>query len=206
MFLEYSFGQKNDRMNTKSLKLLVLVCFMAFGLYPNRVQSQGKTVVVKGPRKTLVRTGPRPAPIRYRGLPTARMVRAVPRGAVRVRYAGMRYYYSRGLFYRYYNGAYYRIAAPIGFRLSVLPPGYVAVVIGGVRYFFANGNYFIPVDGAEEYEVVDPPKDAIVSTLPEDAEIVDIEGRSLYLYGGTFYKVVTTPEGKAFQVVGSIDD
>ncbi len=53
--------------------------------------------------------------------------------------------------------------------------------------------------------IVDPPADAIVTTLPEDAEIVEIEGRSLYLYGGTFYKVVSTPEGKAFQVVGRID-
>ena len=56
------------------------------------------------------------------------------------------------------------------------------------------------------YKVVEAPDNIIVYELPEETEQVEIDGKTFYEYDSTLYKVVTTPEGKGFKVVGNLED
>lgn len=162
-------------------------------------------VVVRRPGVTVVRPG-RPVVAPYRGVAHIRVVRALPRAAVAVSFAGTSYYYGAGLYYRYYGGNYVLVPAPIGFRLAVLPVGYSTVWVNGSPYYYFQGNYYQTLEGTAEFVVVTPPKEAVLDTLPEGAQQVEINGNSYYEYGGTLYKVVLVPDGKAFKVVGDLDE
>ena len=188
----------------KTLRISTLLSFMAIFLAVNEMNAQ-RRVVVKTPHRTVVRT-PRAKVVYRNPAPAVRVVRTVPRTAVVVNYGGLRYHYSAGVYYRYYNGRYVVVSAPIGLRVRILPVGYRLIYVGPRAYYYYQGSYYIKVEGTDEYETVEAPTDAVVHTLPEDTEEVEIDGKTFYEYNGILYKVVTTPEGKAFKVTGKLED
>jgi hypothetical protein len=113
-------------------------------------------------------------------------------------------HFNAGRFFHYDDGRYLWIAPPFGIHLNVLPVGYIQFFIGQDPYYYNQGVYY--VEDNEGYEVVEPPLNAIVTTLPEESEKVEIDGQTYYECYGTIYQIVRTPDGKAFQVVGRIDD
>lgn len=137
--------------------------------------------------------------------PKIRAERSLP-NAKPVTYNHQRLNYQKGKYYRNVRGGYVSVAPPRGLRISVLPIGHIQINIGSHRYYEYQGVYYKNVPGRNEYIVVDAPRDAIVYTLPEDAEKVYIDGKKYYESYGILYKVVTTPDGKAFKVVGEIED
>ncbi|NLP58650.1 DUF6515 family protein [Lutibacter sp. B1] len=187
----------------KTHKLVTIISIFMLLFTGGKINAQ--RVVVKTPRGTVVKAR-NPAVVYHKRVPAARVVKTVPRGAVVVNYSGLKYYYGAGVYYRYYNGNYMVIAAPIGIRVAVLPVGYTTIVVADSSYYYYQGNYYVKVDGTNEYEVVSPPKDITVEFLPEEAQIVEIDGKQYYEYAGTLYKVVITPKGKAFKVVGQLDE
>lgn len=162
-----------------------------------------RRVVVKTPGRTVVRTTN--ARVVYRRpVPVVRVVRTLPATTVVIKRNGLQYHYYNGLYYRSYNGSYVVVAAPYGVRIKVLPVGYHRIVYLGTPYFYYQGNYYVEVSGS--YKTVEAPENIVVSELPEEAEQVDIDGKMYYEYSETLYKVVTTPEGKAFKAVGNLKD
>tara|TARA_R110002020_G_scaffold97708_1_gene233132 strand:+ start:54136 stop:54687 length:552 start_codon:yes stop_codon:yes gene_type:complete len=173
-----------------------LLLFLAGG------QLFAQRVVVRRPGVAVVRTAP-VAP--YRGVAYVGAVGTLPRAAVAVSFAGTRYYYGAGLYYRYYGGSYVLVSAPIGIRVGVLPVGYVTVWVNGVPYYYCQGTYYQKLDDKEAYEAVPPPTEALLYTLPEGAKMVEVSGTTYYEFGGSLYKVVLVPDGKAFKVVGNLE-
>jgi hypothetical protein len=72
----------------------------------------------------------------------------------------------------------------------MLPVGYLIILSRGTRYYYHYGTYYSFVPEEEAYEVVEPPDDALVPEIPEDAEKVVINGKVYYRYGDTLYKPV----------------
>ena len=77
-------------------------------------------------------------------------------------------------------------------------------------YAAADGNYyyqdgvFYTMDSDGEYEVILPPAGALVETLPEDYDMVTLNGDEYYQVDETVYKV-TINEGKPyFEVLGQL--
>lgn len=178
-----------------SCSLLLSLLFVTESMHAQRR-------AVRTSKRTVVRVSS-PRVVYARPYPTVRAVRTLPSSAVVVRRGGVTYRHHAGLYYRPVNGRYVVVSAPIGVRVTALPVGYRRIVVAGVPYFYFQGNYYVTVNGG--YEVVQPPLDSVVYELPEDAEALTIEGSNYYAYGGTLYKVVTTPEGKAFKVVGDLE-
>lgn len=186
----------------KKIRLIVVVSIMTTFLIIDKTNAQ-RRVVVRTPNKTIIRTTS-PRVVYRRPIPAVRAVRVLPNTAVVVKRNGLSYYYSGGLYYRYYNGRYVVVAAPLGVRVRVLPVGYTRIVIYGRPYFYYRGNYYIQVSNG--YKIVEAPENITVPELPEEAEQVDIDGKSYYEYNNTLYKTITTPEGKQFKVVGGLED
>lgn len=71
---------------------------------------------------------------------SARVVTAVPAGAVVVHHGGVRYHVARGVYYRA-NGrrGYVAVAPPRGLVVRRLPGGAVSFRHRGARYYRANG-------------------------------------------------------------------
>ena len=171
-------------------------------LFATETINAQRRVVVKTPERVVVRTSS-PRVIYRRPVPVVRAVRTLPSTTVVIKRGGVRYHYHAGLYYRYYGSRYVVVAAPYGVRIKVLPVGYRRIVYLGIPYFYYQGNYYVEVSGG--YKVVKVPNNIIVSELPEDAEQVEIDGKTYYEYGGILYKVVTTPEGKAFKATGNLE-
>jgi hypothetical protein len=107
--------------------------------------------------------------------------------------------------YRNFNGGYYnRFYAPhIGFRLSVLPYGYYPFYWGDDQFYYNNGLFYQQYDNGSDYQVVAPPMDAIVPTVPEDAKSITIDGIQYYESNGVYYQPVTTSDGTTgYKIVG----
>ena len=75
---------------------------------------------------------------------------------------------------------------------------------------FADGSYyyqdgvFYTMDANGEYKVILPPAGALVETLPEDYDMVTLNGEEYYKVDETVYKV-TINEGKPyFEVLGQL--
>ncbi len=187
----------------KTIRQILVICILGMLFTPIKINAQ--RVVVKTPRRTVVRTNNAKV-VYHNRRPAVRVVRTLPKTRVVVNYGGVRYYHSRGVYYRYHNGNYIIIAAPIGIRVNVLPIGYRVVVIGARTYYYYEGSYYIKIENTEKYQVVKAPDDAVVKTLPEDVEEVEIDGKKYYQYDQTLYKVVVTPDGKAFKVVGQLEE
>ncbi|WP_459212381.1 DUF6515 family protein [Aquimarina rhabdastrellae] len=165
-----------------------------------------KVVVKKNNRKVTVTRTPRTKVVYKSRAPRVTVVRTRPRNAVVVSYGGVSFHYKSGRYYRYNNGKYIVVTPPIGIRINVLPVGYTSVIIGGSTYYYYQGIYYISIPDTNEYERVEAPQEALVYILPEDTEEVVIDGKTYYESNDTLYKVVLTPDGKAFKVVGILEE
>lgn len=68
-------------------------------------------------------------------------------------------------------------------------------------YYYQDG-VFYSVNSNGQYQVILPPAGALVETLPEDFEIVNLNGNEYYKVDETIYRV-TISEGKPyFEVLG----
>jgi hypothetical protein len=141
----------------------------------------------------------------FKRSPRAVVVRNVPEGYAVCHHRDRDYYANSGRYYEYNNGRYIVVAPPVGLRVNILPIGCIRVAVAAASYFYLNGIFYSNV-GDNNYEIVDPPMGAIVYMLPDDAEKVEINDMIYYQYSGTLYRKVYTDNGKAFKVVGKLDD
>ncbi|WP_196889155.1 DUF6515 family protein [Aureivirga sp. CE67] len=120
-------------------------------------------------------------------------------------------YYHHGHPYHFYDGRYWRpnrnrfifSAPPFGLRINLLPIGFQTVIVGTDSYFYFKGTFYKRL--GNQYEVIHAPYNAVVYELPEEAVVVNINGKKYYEYNHVLYKVVTTPRGKAFKVVNYVE-
>ena len=166
------------------------------------VDSFAQRRVIHTPRKTVVH-GPHRTVV-YRKRPVIRPVRKLPAHAVAIRYHNRRYYYHSGLYYVSRDGAYVRVAPPIGIRLATLPAGYVRIVTGSRVFFYAGGVFYAEDVPSGGYIVAEPPVGVLVSKLPRDTAEIEIDGKIFYEYNGILYKPVNT-EKKAYEVAGELE-
>lgn len=99
------------------------------------------------------------------------------------------YYYRDGIFYRYHDNKYIIHRPHAGFRVSSIPE-YRLVRVNGVSYYYYYGTFYSYVAPSREYVVVAPPVGAIVESIPEGYEKIDINGNTYYTVGGVQYKAV----------------
>jgi hypothetical protein len=75
--------------------------------------------------------------------------------------------------------------------------------MGEIPFYYYNGIYYRSYDDNNTYEVVDAPMGATVSSLPDGAKSVVINGEDLYELNGTYYKTDKDSNGNdVFVVVG----
>ena len=98
------------------------------------------------------------------------------------------------------KGAYVRAFPPRGFRLRVLPAAAVRLTVRGAAYAYADGVFY--QKAGEEYEIVAPPKGAVVDKLPEDAEEIDFSGISAYELNDAVYSAVED----GFEVIDVLEE
>jgi hypothetical protein len=116
--------------------------------------------------------------------------------------------YGRGGFwgnhgYNYHNRGYYNTyyLPRLGFACSVLPYGYYPFYYGDFQYYYSDG-LFYQYDNSE-YTVVEPPVGAEVTTLPEKAQSIVINGQQYYELNGVYYQPVTKDDGTTvYQIAG----
>lgn len=85
------------------------------------------------------------------------IVTALPHGAYRVPFAGDKYWFQGGAWYRANGTAYVVVVPPAGIVTPVLPPYFTTVNIGGVRYYYANDTYYLYSEREGGFRVVVPP-------------------------------------------------
>jgi hypothetical protein len=74
--------------------------------------------------------------------------------------------------------------------------------MGAVPYYYYEGVYYRD-HGDNQYEVVDAPMGAVVSTLPKGAKAVTVNGEKFYEFNGTYYKEGTNDKNEVvYTVVG----
>lgn len=128
---------------------------------------------------------------------------SMPGPYVSIRFGGVPYYYSGGLFYRPY-GSYFQVAfPPFGLRVGILPSMYHPMMIAGNPYYYANGIFYRPSASTRDYEVVQAPVGAEVPSLPAETKTMVIDGEKFYSLNGTYFKDVVKPNGELwYKVVG----
>lgn len=89
---------------------------------------------------------------------------------------------------------------PIGFMAATLARDAFIFSLANRRYYYDEGVYYQPVAGG--YIVVSAPIGAVVSSLPDGYETVQVGDDYFYYFGGTFYigldqgfQVVNAPPG-----------
>ncbi|MGB5820927.1 MAG: DUF6515 family protein [Saonia sp.] len=184
----------------KATRIIIILTLFVTLFVTESINAQ--RVIVRTPYSTVVRTGPRV--VYAHPIPSFRVVRTLPPRAVVVTYGGLGYHYYGGLYYRYYNGAYVIVSPPVGITIKTLPQGYKEVVVGTDVYYYHQGNFYVNI--GESYKIAQPPLNTIVYDLPEEAEKVKIDGETYYQYNETLYKKIKTVGGKAFKVVGKIEN
>lgn len=96
--------------------------------------------------------------------PRGRAVPELPRDARPERWRGSTYYFHAGTWYRPSRSRFVIVRPPIGLTIAALPPFYTTIWVGSIPYYYANDIYYIWRPALRRYVVVDPPRDAPVST------------------------------------------
>ena len=73
----------------------------------------------------------------------------------------------------------------------------------GSQYYYQDGVFYI-MDTDGEYTVILPPAGALVDTLPEDYEMVTLDGNEYYKVDDTIYRVVISEGRPYFEVLGQL--
>ena len=71
----------------------------------------------------------------------------------------------------------------------------------GSQYYYQDGVFYI-MDTDGEYKVILPPAGALVDTLPEDYEMITLDGNEYYKVDDTIYRVVISEGRPYFEVLG----
>jgi len=115
---------------------------------------------------------------------------------------GNRLGYGRGYYRPYYS--YYNFYRPfLGFRIGVLPYGYYPFSYGPNQFYYSGGLFY--QQNNNQYEVVVPPVGAEVPTLPQDANLVTIDGIDYYEYKGVYYTEGQNADGATVYIVAGKD-
>ena len=74
----------------------------------------------------------------------------------------------------------------------------------GTEYFYNDGVFYVKGDDGQ-YTVIVPPAGALVDSLPDDYEVIELGGETYYKVDDTVYKTSITADGRAcFEVVGQL--
>ncbi len=87
----------------------------------------------------------------------------------------------------------------VGATLASLPPYYQTVYVGSTPYIYSDG-VFLQQTG-NEYVVVAPPANAVVTALPDGCEPFTFEGSQFFDCSGVFYEPVAQNGEVVFVVV-----
>ncbi|MEL0659947.1 DUF6515 family protein [Psychromonas arctica] len=120
----------------------------------------------------------------------------LPRNGRRLRFAGLSFIFSSGLYYRHLNNGYTVVHPPVGLKIRYLPQGFEDIFIHGIHYYFFQGIYYIANGGY--YEVVEEPS-SDTAALPVIDETQYEQQQSDYFELGQRYSVL--PEGAELVVV-----
>jgi hypothetical protein len=149
-----------------------------------------------------------------------------PRYSTTVVYAGNPHYYWGGVYY-VSSGSRYVVVAPPPTMVVYAVPTYTTVVYAGTTpYYYAGNAYYVATDApapqpeipddvvlqeSEEnppmteddhnYEVVEPPVGATVPYLPDEADEQRVDGKTYFLYEGTYYRPFVSDGETIYQVV-----
>lgn len=112
--------------------------------------------------------------------------------------------YFRPVHRSYYRSprAFVHYGPVFGVRVNVLPVGYSRIFAGPDPYYYNNGIYYRPYNN--QYEIVSPPLNATVKTLPPAAVATIIDGQKYYHVGGTYYREEMDSKNRLhYRVVGT---
>ena len=74
----------------------------------------------------------------------------------------------------------------------------------GTEYFYNDGVFYVK-DADGQYTVIVPPAGALVDSLPDDYEIIELGGNTYYKVDDTVYRMTVSADGKAcFEVLGQL--
>jgi len=102
-------------------------------------------------------------------------------------------------YYSYYN--FYRPF--LGIRIGVLPFGYYPFYYGANQFYYSGGLFY--QQNNNQYEVVVPPVGAEVPKIPEEANLVTINGVDYYEYKGVYYTQGQNKNGETVYLVAGKD-
>jgi hypothetical protein len=105
--------------------------------------------------------------------------------------------------YNYHNRGYYKsyYAPRLGFGIRALPYGYYPFFYGDAQFYYSDGLYY-QYDN-DQYTVVEPPIGAELTTLPDKAQAITINGQQYYELDGVYYMPYTKDDGTVvYQVAG----
>lgn len=138
--------------------------------------------------------------------PRVSIIATLPHGAIQVVLGGNRYHYYGGRYYRPYDRGYMLVTPPIGLIIPTMPPGYRIVLVGGRNYYFYDDVYYLPVTNG--YQVATLPPEATVAPAPLAAppastdagsyEKIQIDGKTYYRKGDSYYRAVLDDKGEVF--------
>ena len=115
---------------------------------------------------------------------------------------GYRQGYGRAYYRPYYS--YYNFYRPfLGFRIGVLPYGYYPFSYGPNQFYYSGGLFY--QQNNNQYEVVIPPVGAEVPNLPQEANLVTIDGIDYYEYKGVYYTQSQNDDGATVYIVAGKD-
>jgi hypothetical protein len=107
--------------------------------------------------------------------------------------------------YNHYNHGYYNsyYLPRLGFTIGVLPYGYYPFYFGDLQYFYSSGLYYEYENS--QYTVVEPPLGAEITSLPQDAQAISINGEQYYELNGVYYQPTTKDDGTVVYVIAGKD-
>ncbi|WP_157594961.1 DUF6515 family protein [Psychroflexus tropicus] len=158
---------------------------------------RGKPVVVVKPRPGL-------RPARVVVTPRPRTLSRLPNTARRIVFRNTTYHVVNGVYYVPRRGNFVRIVPRPGLRVATLPASVFRFTLRGTAMIYFQGVYYRTVENG--YEVIAPPLGATIPELPDDAEMVEIDGRIYYEHNKALYQLIQTPEGDAYEVIGQLDE
>lgn len=148
-----------------------------------------------------------------------------PRYSTTVVISGNSYYYWGGVYYVRSGSKYVVVAPPAGAVVYAVPTYTTVVYAGTTPYYYAGGVYYVATNEpaakpeipddvvlaeSEEnppmteddhnYKVVAPPVGVTVTYLPDEAEEKRINGKTYFLYEGTYYRPFVSEGETIYQV------
>ena len=109
-------------------------------------------------------------------------------GYGRGRYNGHEGYGYRGYGLNVFSPyAVYPFYPTLGLRLGWLPFGYYSFYFDGFPFYYYNSVFYRRTDD-NYYEIVSPPLGARVTSIPNNAKIVNVNGNRYYECNGTYYQ------------------